>query len=128
MFQSLFHVKRFSLFLNLFENFCCRGGNDKFKFFTAWRYSKYPSRRSPLVWLVEGKERWEAPDLLKVVYPQNWSGTEPNSRVPCMVLKATANDKGKKLALCRDEFRGPRSDTVRQVASEAKTEILFCTF
>ncbi|GFY25602.1 hypothetical protein TNCV_2487221 [Trichonephila clavipes] len=33
-----------------------------------------------------------------------------------MVLKAKANDRGKILALSRDEFRGPRPDLVRQVA------------
>ncbi|GFV10715.1 uncharacterized protein TNCV_1755541 [Trichonephila clavipes] len=53
------------------------------------------SRRaaSPLVRLVEGEERWEAPDHPQSVLPQNWSGTELNRSVTCMVLKATANDR-----------------------------------
>ncbi|GFV00520.1 uncharacterized protein TNCV_3644981 [Trichonephila clavipes] len=68
------------------------------------------SRRaaSPLVWLVEEVERWEAPDHPSGVLPQNWGGNEPNRTVTCMVLKATANDR-RHLALCRNEFRGPRS-------------------
>ncbi|GFW09544.1 uncharacterized protein TNCV_3996511 [Trichonephila clavipes] len=58
------------------------------------------SRRaaSPLVWLVEGEERWEASDQM--------GGSDPNRAVPCKVLKATANDR-RHLALCHDEFRGP---------------------
>ncbi|GFW44166.1 hypothetical protein TNCV_3855271 [Trichonephila clavipes] len=44
---------------------------------------------SPLVRLVEGKERWEATDVL----PQNWGGTELNRTVTCMMLKAMANDR-----------------------------------
>ncbi|GFU83551.1 uncharacterized protein TNCV_4218111 [Trichonephila clavipes] len=57
---------------------------------------------SPLVWLVEGEERWEASDQPQRVLPLNWRGTEPNRTVTCMVL----ND-GRHLALCHDEFRGP---------------------
>ncbi|GFX16375.1 uncharacterized protein TNCV_32491 [Trichonephila clavipes] len=46
------------------------------------------SRRatSPLVWLVEGEERWEASDIPQSVLPLNWGGTEPNRTVTCMVL------------------------------------------
>ncbi|GFW63212.1 uncharacterized protein TNCV_581521 [Trichonephila clavipes] len=62
---------------------------------------------SPLVRLVEGEERWEAPDYSQGVVPQNWNGTEQNSTVNCMVLKAKANDRRKILALSHDEFRGP---------------------
>ncbi|GFV28449.1 uncharacterized protein TNCV_3984001 [Trichonephila clavipes] len=47
---------------------------------------------SPLVWLVEGEERWEAPDHLKDFLPLNWGGTEQKRTVPCLVLKAKAND------------------------------------
>ncbi|GFX58776.1 uncharacterized protein TNCV_804801 [Trichonephila clavipes] len=66
------------------------------------------SRRaaSPLVWLVEGEERWEASDHSQSVLPLNCSGTEPNRTVTCMVLKATVNDR-RHLGLCHDEFRGP---------------------
>ncbi|GFX67760.1 uncharacterized protein TNCV_1564621 [Trichonephila clavipes] len=62
---------------------------------------------SPLVWLVEGEERWKASDHFQSVLPLNWGGTEPNCTVTCMVLKATANDR-RHLALCHDELRGPR--------------------
>ncbi|GFX64528.1 uncharacterized protein TNCV_2811531 [Trichonephila clavipes] len=66
------------------------------------------SRRaaSPLVRLMEGKERWEVPDHPQGVLPQNWGETELNRSVTCIVLKATANDR-RHLALCHDEFRGP---------------------
>ncbi|GFY31148.1 uncharacterized protein TNCV_4360551 [Trichonephila clavipes] len=52
------------------------------------------SRRaaSPLVWLVEGKERWESSDHPWSVLPLDWGGIEPNRTVTCMVLKATTND------------------------------------
>ncbi|GFV85680.1 hypothetical protein TNCV_527901 [Trichonephila clavipes] len=54
-----------------------------------------PGRRaaSPLVWLVEGEERWKAPNHPQRVIRQNWGGTERNRIVTCMVLKATDNDK-----------------------------------
>ncbi|GFW70860.1 hypothetical protein TNCV_3366101 [Trichonephila clavipes] len=48
----------------------------------------------PLVRLVEGKERWENSDQPEGILPQNWGGNEPNHTVICMVLKATANDRG----------------------------------
>ncbi|GFX57109.1 uncharacterized protein TNCV_2963891 [Trichonephila clavipes] len=48
---------------------------------------------SPLVWLVEGEERWETPDHPSGVLPQNRGGNETNRTVTCMVLKATANDR-----------------------------------
>ncbi|GFW81773.1 uncharacterized protein TNCV_2884471 [Trichonephila clavipes] len=65
------------------------------------------SRRaaSPLVRLVEGEERWEAPDHFQGVLPLNWGETELNRSVTCMVLKAMANDR-RHLALSHDEFRG----------------------
>ncbi|GFU98033.1 uncharacterized protein TNCV_233091 [Trichonephila clavipes] len=62
---------------------------------------------SSLVRLVEGEEKWEAPDHLQDVLSQNWGGTEQNRTVTCMVLKVKANDRRKNLALHRDEFRGP---------------------
>ncbi|GFT54570.1 uncharacterized protein TNCV_344551 [Trichonephila clavipes] len=71
----------------------------------AWGYSR---AASPLVRLVVGEERWEASDHPQSVLPLNWGGIEPNRIVTCMVLKATANDRHH-LALCHDEFRGPRS-------------------
>ncbi|GFS72346.1 uncharacterized protein TNCV_1827471 [Trichonephila clavipes] len=53
---------------------------------------------SPLVWLVEGEERWEAPDHPQGFLPLNWGGTEQKRTVTCMVLKAKANDRRKILA------------------------------
>ncbi|GFU75018.1 uncharacterized protein TNCV_3752691 [Trichonephila clavipes] len=74
--------------------------------FVAW--STLNSRRaaSPLMWFVEGEERWVAPDHPQGVLPLNWGETELNRSVTCMVVKATANDR-RHLALCHDEFRGP---------------------
>ncbi|GFV88033.1 uncharacterized protein TNCV_3241831 [Trichonephila clavipes] len=46
------------------------------------------------------------------VLPLNWGGIEPNSTGTCMVLIATADDR-RHLALCHDEFRGPRSGLYR---------------
>ncbi|GFV85779.1 cullin-4A [Trichonephila clavipes] len=51
------------------------------------------SRRaaSPLVRLEE--EWWEASDQPQGVLPPNWSGTEPNRIITCMVFKVMANDR-----------------------------------
>ncbi|GFT13549.1 uncharacterized protein TNCV_3830301 [Trichonephila clavipes] len=54
---------------------------------------------NPLVRLVEGKERWEAPDHPQDVLSLNWGETELNRSVPCTVLKATANDRRQLSAL-----------------------------
>ncbi|GFU10107.1 uncharacterized protein TNCV_3449051 [Trichonephila clavipes] len=72
------------------------------------------SRRaaSHFVKLVEGEMRREAPDHLRGVLPRN----ETNRTVTYMELKAKANDRRKSVALSRAKFRGPRSDSVRQVA------------
>ncbi|GFV78507.1 hypothetical protein TNCV_1888131 [Trichonephila clavipes] len=57
--------------------------------------------------LVEGEERWEAPDHPQDVLPQNWGGIEPNHTVPCMVLKAAENDRSKSSPLPSMSFMGP---------------------
>ncbi|GFW47361.1 uncharacterized protein TNCV_335311 [Trichonephila clavipes] len=67
---------------------------------------------SPLVWLVEGEERWEASDHPQSVLSLNWGGTEPNRTVTRMAPKTTANER-RHLALCHDEFRGPQSGLCR---------------
>ncbi|GFX35930.1 uncharacterized protein TNCV_4214521 [Trichonephila clavipes] len=79
-----------------------------------WHWGTLNSRRAanPLVRLEEGEERWEVSEHSQSVLPLNWVGMEPNSTVTCMVLKATANDR-RHLALCHDEFRGPRSGLCR---------------
>ncbi|GFX34570.1 uncharacterized protein TNCV_3658081 [Trichonephila clavipes] len=64
-----------------------------------------PRAANHLVRLVEGEERWETPDHLQGVLPQNWGEIKRNHSVPCMSLKATDNDR-RHLALCHDEFRG----------------------
>ncbi|GFT52359.1 uncharacterized protein TNCV_1065511 [Trichonephila clavipes] len=73
------------------------------------------SRRvaSPLVGLLERKERWEASGHPQGFFPLNWVGTEQNRTATCMVIKANINDRRKNiLALNHDEFRGPPSDFV----------------
>ncbi|GFT29037.1 uncharacterized protein TNCV_3586871 [Trichonephila clavipes] len=50
--------------------------------------------------------------------------TELNRTVPCMVLKSRPTT-GVLLAPCHDEFRGPRSDCVRQVTLETTTTLFF---
>ncbi|GFX25272.1 uncharacterized protein TNCV_1274321 [Trichonephila clavipes] len=72
------------------------------------------SRRatSPQLWLVQSEERWDAPDHSQDVLPQNWGGIESNRTVICVVLKATDKEMPH-LALCHDEFRGPRSGLCR---------------
>ncbi|GFX21225.1 uncharacterized protein TNCV_2251731 [Trichonephila clavipes] len=62
---------------------------------------------SPLVRMLDGEERWEAPDHVQSVFPQNWDATVQNRTITCMVLKPKANDRGKNLTLRHDEFRGP---------------------
>ncbi|GFV90051.1 uncharacterized protein TNCV_73321 [Trichonephila clavipes] len=76
---------------------------------SSWHEGTLNSRRvsSPLVRLVEGEERCEAPNHCQGVLPQNCAGTEQNSTITCMELKAKANDRRRNLALRRDEFRGP---------------------
>ncbi|GFX34299.1 hypothetical protein TNCV_3226461 [Trichonephila clavipes] len=66
------------------------------------------SRRatSLLVRLVEGEERWEAPDHPQGVFPQNCGGIEPSHTVTCMVLKAAVNDKSKSSLLPWMNFVG----------------------
>ncbi|GFU16098.1 uncharacterized protein TNCV_1300451 [Trichonephila clavipes] len=66
------------------------------------------SRRaaSPLVRLVEGEERREAPDHPQGFLLQNWGETELNRSVPCRVLKVTANDR-RHLVFYHDDFHGP---------------------
>ncbi|GFU24258.1 uncharacterized protein TNCV_3395821 [Trichonephila clavipes] len=65
------------------------------------------SRRatSPLVRLMERKDRWEAPDHHQEAYPENWGENELNRSFTFRVLKATDNVR-RHLALCHDEFRG----------------------
>ncbi|GFV19774.1 transposase domain containing protein [Trichonephila clavipes] len=60
---------------------------------------------SHLVWLVEGEERWEAPDHPQGFIPLNWGGTEQKRTITCMVLKA-ANDRRKFYPLAEMNFTG----------------------
>ncbi|GFU78566.1 uncharacterized protein TNCV_2301781 [Trichonephila clavipes] len=74
----------------------------------SWHTGTLNSRRaaSPLVRLMEGEERWKAPDHPQGALSQNRGGTEQNRTVTRMMLKAKANDKRKNLALRRYEFHG----------------------
>ncbi|GFX84009.1 hypothetical protein TNCV_4858171 [Trichonephila clavipes] len=82
------------------------------------------SRRnvSPLVRLVEREGRWEAPDLLHGVLPQNWERywVKFGKLSPVWYLKLQLRT-GVHLALCRAVFRGLRSDFVSQEALPATT-------
>ncbi|GFT98557.1 uncharacterized protein TNCV_3137961 [Trichonephila clavipes] len=51
------------------------------------------SRRatSPIVWLVEGEERWEVLDHLQCFLPLKWDGTEEKRTLTCMVLRLTTD-------------------------------------
>ncbi|GFT26504.1 hypothetical protein TNCV_3603541 [Trichonephila clavipes] len=63
---------------------------------------------SPIVWLVEEEERWEASDHSQGVLPQNWGeGTSKIVLSPFMVLNTKANDRRKPLALSLNEFLEP---------------------
>ncbi|GFU86722.1 uncharacterized protein TNCV_2525901, partial [Trichonephila clavipes] len=57
-------------------------------------YGTLISRRaaSPLVWLVEGKERWEAHGYTHGFLLLNWGVTEQNHTLTCMVLKAKSSN------------------------------------
>ncbi|GFV22822.1 hypothetical protein TNCV_4962371 [Trichonephila clavipes] len=62
--------------------------------------------------------RWRSvvsPSIVKIYRPFG-NFIELNRTVTCMVLKAKANDRRTSIAPCHDEFRGPRSDYVRQEA------------
>ncbi|GFX74258.1 uncharacterized protein TNCV_838121 [Trichonephila clavipes] len=48
---------------------------------------------SPLVWLEEGKEKWEAPAHPRGFLPLNRDRSEQNNTVTRMVLKAKANER-----------------------------------
>ncbi|GFX27635.1 hypothetical protein TNCV_107331 [Trichonephila clavipes] len=57
--------------------------------------------------------------LSQGVLPQNSGLTVLNHTVICMVLKASSNDRR---VSSHDEFRGPRSDHVRQVSLATTTK------
>ncbi|GFX96706.1 hypothetical protein TNCV_244931 [Trichonephila clavipes] len=85
------------------EYFVGEGGGKKQRFFSSVRSGllhhslrgTLNSRRaaSPLVRLLEWEDKWETPDHIQDVLPQNWGGTEKNRTVTYMVLKAKANDR-----------------------------------
>ncbi|GFV04268.1 hypothetical protein TNCV_918891 [Trichonephila clavipes] len=86
-----------------------------YRVFAAWSTLNSRQATSPLVRLVEEKERWEAPGhpqgfLLKIM-------VEPNQIIlsPAWCSKLTLTTGIKIWPLGRD---GPRSDIVRQVALE----------
>ncbi|GFT35989.1 hypothetical protein TNCV_4342991 [Trichonephila clavipes] len=96
--------------------------------FGEWGHNLVPARHgstlnihqstNPLERLVEEEERRDIP------YPPSrmfslkiGEGTNNNHTVSCMMLKVAANDKYK-IIPCLDEFFGPGSDTIHQMASE----------
>ncbi|GFX39135.1 hypothetical protein TNCV_359491 [Trichonephila clavipes] len=80
------------------------------------------SRRaaSPLVSLVEGKERWKASDPSQVVLPLNLGGAQPNRTVTSMVLKAMTNDRRTTSPLATMNFveSVPKPDETNNVIEE----------
>ncbi|GFT70398.1 hypothetical protein TNCV_2658341 [Trichonephila clavipes] len=100
----------------VYLSMCMNDINGLVKAKTAWKASNTVedpllqplSRKSSHEVGVRGRE---APDHPQSVLPQKWNGTYPNCIVTCTKLQLTGVPS---LALCRDEFRGPRSDTVRQ--------------
>ncbi|GFV31761.1 uncharacterized protein TNCV_2098201 [Trichonephila clavipes] len=80
------------------------------------------SRRSAssLGRLVEGKERWEIPDLSQGVLSQNWGGNEPKRTLSCMLLKSMTNYKHTNQSFAIMNFVGlnlAHSDKVALVAT-----------
>ncbi|PRD36080.1 UNVERIFIED_CONTAM: hypothetical protein NCL1_09708 [Trichonephila clavipes] len=76
------------------------------------------SRRaaSPLAWLVEGEERWEAPD-----HPPKWGGNEPTLTVTCMMLKELRLTTGVTSPFAMRNFVGLDLAFADQVASVTTT-------
>ncbi|GFX46626.1 hypothetical protein TNCV_4550651 [Trichonephila clavipes] len=71
----------------------------------------------------EGKERLEVPDPLQDIISQIWDGTEPKIVLSPIWCSNLSLMPGAKKAPCHVEFRGPRSETFDQVASEAPTGV-----
>ncbi|GFV26394.1 hypothetical protein TNCV_5087071 [Trichonephila clavipes] len=69
---------------------------------------------SPLVRLVEVEDRKEVPGNLQRFTPQNWGGTEPNHSISCWCSELRLTT-GVYRSLRRNDFRGPRCDTVRHI-------------
>ncbi|GFX45805.1 uncharacterized protein TNCV_934441 [Trichonephila clavipes] len=83
-----------------FESRREHGCLQMYSVFAAWGTTPNSRRAAcPLVWLVEGEERWEDPGHLQDFLPLNWGGNEQNRAVTCMVLKAKANDRRKNSSL-----------------------------
>ncbi|GFX54574.1 hypothetical protein TNCV_792611 [Trichonephila clavipes] len=78
------------------------------------RYSKYSSNSKSSR---EVGGAGKALDHYQGILPQDWGGMEPKRTITFIVLKAAADDR-RNLTLCRDEFYGPRSDTVDWVAKK----------
>ncbi|GFV89930.1 uncharacterized protein TNCV_4642731 [Trichonephila clavipes] len=82
-----------------------------------------------MTFFIESKKNSFGSRIKNIFNPLNWGGTEPNHTVTCMVLKATVNDR-RLLALCHDEFRGPRSGLCRSgdiSKNNSKTKVLYCS-
>ncbi|GFY03262.1 hypothetical protein TNCV_1172221 [Trichonephila clavipes] len=75
----------------------------------SWHGGTPNNRRaaSPLMRLVAGDERWEAPDLPPVCSPSKfgWNRAKPYGHLLSRLRPTT----GVHLALCHGEYHGPRS-------------------
>ncbi|GFV16154.1 uncharacterized protein TNCV_3379181 [Trichonephila clavipes] len=57
--------------------------------FAAWGILNSRRASSPVVWLVEREEKWDAHNHPQGFLPLNWGGTEQKRTVACMVLRLT---------------------------------------
>ncbi|GFX53268.1 uncharacterized protein TNCV_362621 [Trichonephila clavipes] len=86
--------------------------------FAAWgTLNNHRAASCPLMYLVEGEERWKAHGHPQGFLSLNF-GVEPSKIVlsPAWCSKLRLTTGVKILSLTRDEFHGPRSDFVRRVA------------
>ncbi|GFU94265.1 hypothetical protein TNCV_3980661 [Trichonephila clavipes] len=79
---------------------------------------------NPLVRLVEEEERWEALGHPWGALPQIWVELNQIILLPVWGSKLWLTTS-LHLAFCRNEFRGPKSDTVRQMVLETTTNKRF---
>ncbi|GFV24020.1 hypothetical protein TNCV_1316741 [Trichonephila clavipes] len=64
---------------------------------------------------MEREERWEAPGHFQGVLPQNWGGNESKIVRSPVCAQSYGLRQVYNSGLFHNEFRGPRSDIVRQV-------------
>ncbi|GFU10254.1 hypothetical protein TNCV_4588241 [Trichonephila clavipes] len=84
-------------------------------------YGLYIPRRatSPVMWLVEGEERWEAPGHTQGFLPLNWSGTEQKRGT---ALKGWGGVKKEKRKKVNDMAGGARKTINNRAERESYSE------